>query len=301
MFPKTIAACLWVCIAFCVPAYGGNSVVIESKTVAPGATDVSLGVYVENNDYLLALVLPLEIREIDPGSYIANSLDFDTVSSGRVGQSGLMDFWGCQYSDSFSQTFDCSGPLSHTFAPGSPTPPESFFTNPSGIFWHGVNAFGPCLEPGSDGSPGNGNPSFRITFDVTSTPGAFEIDTCCFAPLNSLAFVATSGGAVICDFANYLEQIPSFTKGIVTISSGCHCDCHADPECDGVTNIVDAVIIVDVAFRGGSPRPDPNPACPFEMTDVNCDGKTDILDVVTLIAVGFRGGNPAELFCDPCP
>ncbi|HUU45086.1 MAG TPA: prenyltransferase/squalene oxidase repeat-containing protein [Acidobacteriota bacterium] len=88
------------------------------------------------------------------------------------------------------------------------------------------------------------------------------------------------------------------------VVSDCACDCFADPGpdpvCDGVTNIVDAVLVVDVAFRGGSARPDPNPACPYETTDVTCDGLTTIIDAVRVIDVAFRGGDPAALFCDPC-
>ncbi|HUU45785.1 MAG TPA: CARDB domain-containing protein, partial [Acidobacteriota bacterium] len=84
------------------------------------------------------------------------------------------------------------------------------------------------------------------------------------------------------------------------VLSPCACDCHADPECDGVTSILDVVLAVNVAFRGGDPIPDPNPACPFETTDVNCDNVTNILDVILLVDVAFRGGDPAEQFCDPC-
>ncbi|HUU46275.1 MAG TPA: hypothetical protein VM118_11150 [Acidobacteriota bacterium] len=78
----------------------------------------------------------------------------------------------------------------------------------------------------------------------------------------------------------------------------CRCDCGADPQCDGVVNILDVVRAVDVAFRDQPPvveRP-----CPVPRTDVTCDGVTDVLDVVRFVEVAFRDGNPEALFCNPC-
>jgi hypothetical protein len=87
---------------------------------------------------------------------------------------------------------------------------------------------------------------------------------------------------------------------LAAIPGSCACDCHADPQCDGVTNVLDVVQGVNVAFRGQPDIPDPNAACPQVTTDVNCDGVTNVLDVVRLVNVAFRGGNPATEFCDPC-
>ena len=41
----------------------------------------------------------------------------------------------------------------------------------------------------------------------------------------------------------------------------CHCPCHADPQCDGVTNVLDVVHSVNVAFRSSPPVFDGN--CPM--------------------------------------
>ncbi|HUU46786.1 MAG TPA: hypothetical protein VM118_13735, partial [Acidobacteriota bacterium] len=68
----------------------------------------------------------------------------------------------------------------------------------------------------------------------------------------------------------------------------CKCACHADPQCDGVTNVLDVVQTVNVAFRGGSPVFDDD--CPYERTDVDCSGYTNVLDVVKIVNVAFRGG-----------
>jgi hypothetical protein len=87
-----------------------------------------------------------------------------------------------------------------------------------------------------------------------------------------------------------------------TTTLACACNCHADPECDGIiNNIQDVVALINVAFRGSPALIDPNPNCPFEMTDTNCDGVTSVLDVVNMVNVAFRGANPATQYCDPCP
>ncbi len=88
----------------------------------------------------------------------------------------------------------------------------------------------------------------------------------------------------------------SFDLGAVS----CACDCHADPECDGQTNVFDVVHAVAVGLRNEPDVPDPNPACPRNTTDVDCDNDTDIFDVVKLVNVGFRNELPQDNFCDPC-
>lgn len=81
---------------------------------------------------------------------------------------------------------------------------------------------------------------------------------------------------------------------------GCVCDCHADPQCDGVFDIFDVTHAVNIAFRNGAAIPDPNVQCPYATTDVDCSGVTDIFDVTHLVNVAFRNGDPGAEFCDPC-
>ncbi|HUU44899.1 MAG TPA: hypothetical protein VM118_04130 [Acidobacteriota bacterium] len=98
-------------------------------------------------------------------------------------------------------------------------------------------------------------------------------------------------------YGNWYAEVPQ--DGFYAIAA-CDCYCHGDPQCDGVTNVIDVVECVDRAFRGGAPIADPGPSCPVETTDVTCDGITTVLDVVRIIDVAFRGGDPAVLFCNPC-
>ncbi|MEW5701557.1 MAG: FG-GAP-like repeat-containing protein [Candidatus Zixiibacteriota bacterium] len=184
-----------------------NSVVVESKEVSPGATGVQVGVYVQNNTALNGLIIPLEIREVTPGAYIQNSFNYEVT--GRLAGSGVTQHSAKQHYRDPDTANLCSGPVSETFKfPGTAT--GTFFTSPSAIMWSGVNSDQPCLAIGSDGSPGAGTPSLTLTFDVTTTSGEFEIDTCCVLPANHLAFA-------ICNTHDCL--LPSFTKGVIRIGA----------------------------------------------------------------------------------
>ena len=78
----------------------------------------------------------------------------------------------------------------------------------------------------------------------------------------------------------------------------CAHNCHGDPICDGVVNVLDVVGVVNVAFRGTLAVTDPG--CPYELTDAECDGVTNVIDVVRFVNVAFRGSDPAVEFCDEC-
>jgi hypothetical protein len=77
----------------------------------------------------------------------------------------------------------------------------------------------------------------------------------------------------------------------------CVCDCHGDPECDGVTDILDVTQIVDEAFRHGEPPADAD-CTHSSRNDLNCNCIVDVLDVVSMVNHAFRGDT--RPFCDPC-
>jgi len=79
----------------------------------------------------------------------------------------------------------------------------------------------------------------------------------------------------------------------------CTCPCQADPDCDGLGSDVLAVVgTIDVAFRAGASVTDAG--CSYQRTDVDCNGVTDLVDVIKVIAVAFRAANPATTYHDPC-
>lgn len=95
-----------------------------------------------------------------------------------------------------------------------------------------------------------------------------------------------SGNSDTCEFSIQVDTL-------------CACPCASDPYCDGIRDIVDVVLVVNTAFRGGAPVTDSD--CGYQRSDVDCSGATDVLDAVRIVNVAFRGAVPATEFCDPCP
>ncbi|HUU47056.1 MAG TPA: hypothetical protein VM118_15115 [Acidobacteriota bacterium] len=165
------------------------------------------------------------------------------------------------------------------------------------------------VELAWDGQPGL---TYHVYRRVTSNNGVFHrLDD----PTGSLAHPGvagslfadvTSDGAssytyvIVAEDAQGNYSAHSTETAVDAAGPFCACDCHGDPSCDGVTNVLDVVQVVNVGFRGGAALPDPNDACPFETTDVDCSGFTNVLDVVRIVDVAFRGGDPALKFADPC-
>ncbi|HEX9750095.1 MAG TPA: hypothetical protein VGB22_02215 [candidate division Zixibacteria bacterium] len=282
--------CAAILLLMASAAHAANTVIVESKSVIPGSDSVTLGVYFANDDSLRGLAVPLELRSTSGGAFIENSLTisaggrflvWDTAGQGtnlyrRMGQKGAPGITSCA-PDSIGLVWG-----------SSPLDTAADFVSPdAALYWgYGVAT---DISPGDDGLPGAGTPSLALSFDVASASGTFEIDTTCAAPDNHLLYVTglDPGTDLI---------VPEFTSGIVTVM--CECTCHADPACDGLVNVFDVVLAVDVAFRNGAAVTDP--LCPYERTDVNCSDETDVFDVVALVDVAFRSGDPGAVFCDPC-
>jgi hypothetical protein len=77
----------------------------------------------------------------------------------------------------------------------------------------------------------------------------------------------------------------------------CICTRHGDPNGDGIHNVLDVVLTINVAFRGSSDQADSD-CCPhISRVDSNCDCVVNVIDVVTIVNTAFRAGPPP---CDPC-
>lgn len=91
---------------------------------------------------------------------------------------------------------------------------------------------------------------------------------------------------------------------INVVPPACVCTCHADPECNSVTTVVDVVAVIGRAFRNDAPMYDascpPHGSTVDGRSDVDCSGATTVVDVVRMVDVAFRNADPATKFCDPC-
>lgn len=223
-------------------SYAANSVIVESKSVQPGANEVSVGVFIANDITLYRIVLPLEIRSTSGDAFIATS--FSHLVTGRI--TGKLTDRVFLTDDDPEGTNTCSGPTSSTWH--TPLKDMDFDDGKTAMrLWLETDAGGgggDTLAAGSDGSPGSGTPSIMFTFGTNCYDGTFEIDTCCFLTSH---FRFNEGGTGA-----------TFTKGVITIDPGLQaCTCNdrpVDVNCDGVVNILDVSTVTGVAF-GGNPEP----------------------------------------------
>lgn len=233
---STLTAVLTLLFIMGLPAIAVavNSITVESKEVATSTPGVTVGISVVNDFQVRQLALTLEVREVDPGAFITNSLILSI--QGRVGASGLMDFPTLHYYATPAAN-TCSGPISHTFQDSA----SPDFVSPDAVYWLGYQFFGSLLGPGSDPAE---TPSFILTFDVGDLAGQFEIDTCCIAPAQHLMFADPS----------LTGYSPEFTMGVVTITGGT-----SDPPvavCQPVSQDADGNCEADANIDNGSYDPD---------------------------------------------
>lgn len=273
--------------------YAGDAVEIESKWVESGQVDVSLGIYVENSEPVMAVIFPFEIRSIHVGSFIRRSLD--------IRPQGRFNDWAGEDPPITTELYypyrtfprtnancptDTAGKIWQWMAHDSL---PDFMGEEALMYFFTTGSYEiSYLMPGNDGESGSGNPSLSLVFDVTDVGGAFVIDTTCTGLTNHIGFVDMDNALVV----------PEFRPAIVLI--GCNAECHGDPQCDGSCDIIDLVRSIDVAFKGAAPVIDPDPRCPVENTDVNCDMVTDVIDIVKMINVQYRSASIQDQFCVAC-
>lgn len=278
----------------------GNSVFIESKTVLPGQTGVTVGAYISNAVPATAIVLPFEFRTVGsatgPHAYTHGPVTRAWNPLGRVDTSVLGP--ASLHSDPayivnhwypVRGGVECSGPVSGTYTAANATPDN---VSPDGCLFAAVSTgCGPgCdgdidLDPGFE-SVGVDAPSFLIQFDVNTVQGQFEIDTCCVGPANHLFYIDRNTSIVPFDF----------TKGVITI--GCECACLGDPVCDGTSDVLDLIETINVAFRGVAGITDSD--CMFSRDDLNASGETDIVDVSLMVSAVYRGELIGTVVTNPC-
>jgi len=288
-----------MCLAIILASYAGsialgaNMVSIESKQLPAGSSEALVGVYIANDMDLSGLVIPLRYVALDSNAYMSES--WDLTVQGRLSawaEPGASYTVSEFYTEKHYSAFDWRGVACEQDSTGLTwsTPSDTFdFVSPdaSVLMIIGINP--PVLEAGDDGIPGSGTPSIELIFGIGNVLGSMEIDTVCISPANRLAFVD--------EFYEPVQGV-DFLKSTIEIC--CACDCHADPQCDGVYNVFDVVKISQVVNQGYPEPADPNPCCPYKKTDVDCDGDTDQTDLDKMGAVCFQYADPDTTFCRPC-
>ena len=152
-----------------------------------------------------------------------------------------------------------------------------------------------------------------LRFAISATDSNFTAPALSGSPLLNATLADSAEGAAVFTFRPDYSQAGVYNVTFIasdgaladtavttiTVANGCQCPCHADPQCDGSTDVIDVIKTIGVAFRGEAAVFDtdcfPNPG---GRTDFDCSGVTDVIDVVNIIGVAFRGQVPN--FCNPC-
>lgn len=140
-------------------------------------------------------------------------------------------------------------------------------------------------------------------YDGGATPHATNLSAdpwFCDPDVENFSLSAISPCATSGTDGSYMGALPVTCAFPVS----CHCDCHADPNCDSVLNIVDVILTIDRAFAAGSESNDSSCVVHGVLvdgrTDVDCSGYTDLADAVKMIDVALRGADRETKFCAPC-
>jgi hypothetical protein len=258
----------------------------ESKTVAVNQTGVTLGMDMYWDAEVSAVVVPVVVREITPGSFWAGILPCDTMR-------------GIPRGVNWNWTNPGWANLIEEFRPGSNC--ESGANSYDGVSPDNFVVVALGIPDGISAEPA-GRRVLTFEFDVSGQPGQFEFDTACFA--------FPSGGPNVSDLAlmearsPYTDHGPAgagdceFGKGIVTIST-CSCPAQGDCNSDGKIDVSDLVYLISYTLYN-YPAPQADPDCPAaHRGDWNADGRTNLVDIVSVARYLFR--DPAMGPVDPCP
>jgi len=268
-------------------AHADWRVEIESKTVEPNDVGVTLALSAHWDTPITALIVPVVVREIAPGSFWTGNLPYDTLGNGfyHPHVQGVTWNWIAPWAT-----------LIEEMRPGVPS--------------------GSCLVEGDVGYDGvspdhftvtavgtqstypepSGRVFMVITFDVNGNPGDFEFDTACFSnTVYTMVMVDNAFPPVDHGPAGTGEA--TFGKGIVTINSDCDCANHCDLDGNLFINPVDVVFAVNFVYRNLDAR-HVWTACPGFNADWNCDGMINPVDIVWYVAFVYKNSGIGP--CDPC-
>lgn len=259
---------------------------IESKTVNPGQTGVTVNFTYAWDAKLVAAVLPVVVRSIDAGSFWTGTLPYDTMDmDGNRFTNGVA--WHASIPPWSALVLEMRpGRGCGNSGPYDGVSPDHFVLSSAAIAALAAKPSGIVF--------------CTIQFDVTSVAGTFVLDTACFsASLNKIFFIDE----------NSIDHGPPsggngdvvFTKGVITISGSPTCDCSHQGDCNdnGVINPSDIIFMINYALRAGPPPPS-DPACPaINRADWDCNGKINIADITKIVSYVYRYPSPGP--CNPCP
>lgn len=181
-----------------------NHVTVESKTVCTGQKDAIVRVLVENELEIRHITVPLVIRSAEGGAFINRIQQTwgDRLPAGKnapLGEYAITTLYS-------QRECECMKPGEPGFGPdfARDTLPHPVEGSPIAVMATRLRIFGENLKPGQDSTG-----SIILTMGITDVEGAFEIDTTCVCPGNTLMYVE--------DSETPQGVYPTFTKGVITV------------------------------------------------------------------------------------
>lgn len=95
--------------------------------------------------------------------------------------------------------------------------------------------------------------------------------------------------------SEWVDFIPDFVSGTITIYNPCSCPFQGDFDEDLFVTGIDLSRLIDVLYAGSPDLKDPS--CPSPRADFDCDGYSTSIDLALMIDYLYAGG-PGP--CDPC-
>lgn len=189
---------------------------IESTTVNPGETGVTLDITAYWDLTLLGLTIPVAVREIDPGAFWTGTLPYDTLGNAASHPFVHGVTWNWDSPWAF---------LAEDVTPAWNIMPGHQCNPPADTQYDGVSPdhFVVNVLGALSGTPPEplGRPIITLTFDVADIEGQFEFDTACFSASLSTVLMIDDQMPVVDHGPTGTGEF-TFNKGIITVqeSSG---------------------------------------------------------------------------------
>jgi len=281
------ALAVFAVIAGSVNAFASWFVTYPDTAVDPGTT-LEYKVSGGWDRVLFEITVPTVVRSIDPGAFWTGALPYDTSGNAT------------SHPFAYNVEWHWNTPWAWLLLEMRPGIPDGCGTT-SDMGYDGISPdhfvlYASGVGNGLPATPG-GMDFVTLTFDVGNTPGDFEFDTACFTATLSTIYMTDNYFPPVEHGPTGTNEVV-FTKGTITVSSGCDCSSNGDCNPDSAINPVDVIYLINYAFRDG-PLPPTDLLCPLiNRGDWDCNGQVNLLDVVKMINYVYRYlGSPP---CDPC-
>jgi hypothetical protein len=198
-----------VAVVLCTtPAMAVNSVNVPDLAFAPGATGVEIPVQITNDVSIKGLVVPLILRDVNPGGFPTQLAIRWRDRLPRFGPMNEIVVNNHYNTEDGTQCRTVPGGFKTPIAVelgGQDTLSIAVTAAPWGVQMVRNKLFSPSLAAGSDQTG-----SILLIADIGAADGTFEVDTTCVDPANHLVYVDDLNAPIA----------PTFSKGTITVGDG---------------------------------------------------------------------------------